>query len=212
MAHLLTASAKGAPLTPTEADANLTDLETRTGSGWADIVSEFYTRSGPASPGVSAFRGGIYLLEFSDTDTLEAFSNFHIPHSYKPGTMLYPHVHFSVQGDNAGTVRWGVEYTFARRHDSTGQVVFPATSTLYIDFAVPANSAYTHFVAEAAQGQGIPGTHIEVDGMLMCRIFREPAHANDTFAGSVWAITADIHIEVDRAATPSRAPDFYAGI
>lgn len=87
MAALLTASGKGAPLTPTEADANMTALETRTGQGWFDIVSEFYTRGGPAAPGVSAFLGGIYLLEFTDTDTLEAFANFHIPHAYKPKTI-----------------------------------------------------------------------------------------------------------------------------
>ena len=201
---------EGRLLTPAEVDANFAGLDLKTKDGWADIVSEFYTRSGPASPGVSSFRGGIYLLEFSDTDTLEAFSNFHIPHAYKPGTMIYPHVHFSVTGNNSGTVRWGVEWTFARRHDSTGLRVFPEPSTIYIDFAVPANSAYTHFVAEAAQGAGIPGTDIEVDGMIMTRVFREPTHANDTFVGSVWAITADLHIEVDRAATPNRAPNFYA--
>ena len=201
---------EGRLLTPAEVDANFAGLDLKTKDGWADIVSEFYTRSGPASPGVSAFRGGIYLLEFSDTDTLEAFSNFHIPHAYRPGTMIYPHIHFSVASNNAGTVRWGVEWTFARRHDSTGLRVFPEPSTIYIDFAVPANSAYTHFVAEAAQGAGIPGADIEVDGMIMTRVFREPAHANDTFVGSVWAITADLHIEVDRHATPNRAPNFYA--
>lgn len=207
---LLTASGKGAPLTPTEADANLTEIQTKTGDGWADIVSEFYTRGGPASPGVSAVIGGIYLLEFSDTDVLEAFSNFHIPHSYKQNTMIYPHIHFLTSSNNAGTVRWGFEYTFARRHDSTGQTTFPSTSTIYIDFAIPANSAYKHFVAEAPEGQGISGTPIEVDGMIMTRIFRDPTHANDTFSGSVWAITADLHIEVDRHATINRAPNFYA--
>ena len=79
---------EGRLLTPAEVDANFAGLDLKTKDGWADIVSEFYTRSGPASPGVSAFRGGIYLLEFSDTDTLEAFSNFHIPHAYRPGTMI----------------------------------------------------------------------------------------------------------------------------
>lgn len=200
---------KGSRLTNAEGDANLDHFDLKTKDGWFDIVSEFYTRGGPAAPGVSQFIGGIYLLEFSDTDTLEAFANFHIPHAYKPGTMIYPHVHFSVQGNNAGTVRWGFEYTFARSAASTGQTAFPATQTIYIDYAVPANSAYKHFIAEAAQGAGIPDTDIEVDGMILARVFREPAHANDTFVGSVWAITSDLHTEVDRHATPNRAPNFY---
>lgn len=209
MTTLITSSGKGAPLTPTEADNNLSLLQTRTGEGWFDIVSEFFTRGGPASPGVSAFIGGIYLLEFTDTDTLEAFANFHIPHAYKPGSMIYPHIHFSVQTNNAGTVRWGFEWTFARSAASTGQTAFPTTQTIYIDFPVPANSAYKHFIAEASEGNGIPGTHIEVDGMILSRVFRAPAHANDTFVGSVWAITSDLHTEVDRASTPNRAPNFY---
>lgn len=201
---------KGSRLTNAEGDANLDHFDLKTKDGWFDIVSEFYTRGGPAAPGVSQFLGGIYLLEFSDTDTLEAFANFHIPHAYKPGSMIYPHVHFSVQSNNAGTVRWGFEYTFARSAASTGQTAFPTTSTIYIDYVVPANSAYKHFIAEAGEGAGIPGTHIEVDGMILSRVFREPAHANDTFVGSVWAITADLHTEVDRASTPNRAPNFYA--
>lgn len=206
---ITTRSGKGSPLSYAEMDANLDQFNLKTKDGWFDIVSEFYTRGGPAAPGVSQFIGGIYLLEFSDTDTLEAFANFHIPHAYKPGTMIYPHVHFSVQSNDAGTVRWGFEYTFARSAASTGQTAFPATTTIYIDFPVPANSAYKHFIAEAAQGTGIPGTHIEVDGMILARVFREPAHVNDTFVGSVWAITSDLHTEVDRHATPNRAPDFY---
>lgn len=205
-------SVKGTDLDPAEVDGNFADLATRTADGWADIVSEFYTRGGPASPGVSVFRNGIYLYEFTNSDTLEAFSNFHIPHAYKPGTMMYPHVHFSVTSNNSGVVRWGFEWTFARRHDSTGQITFGNTATLYKDFTVPANSAYTHFVAEVDDLAGIPGTNIEVDGMVLMRIFREAAHVNDTFPDSVWAITADLHIEVDRQATPFRAPNFYTGV
>ena len=202
-------SVKGSPLSVSEADANAAQFDLKTKDGWADIVSEFYTRGGPASPGVSQFIGGIYLLEFSPTDTLEAFANFHIPHAYKQNTMMYPHIHFSTQSNAAGVVRWVVEWTFARRHDSTGQTAFPATQTNVIEFSIPANSANKHFIAEAAEGQGIPGTNIEVDGMVMCRIYREAAHVNDTFDASVWAITSDLHIEVDRASTPNRAPNFY---
>lgn len=206
---ITTRAGKGSTLTWPELDGNFTDLDHRTEAGWFDIVSEFYTRDGPAAPGVSQFVGGIYLLEFSDTDTLEAFASYHIPHAYKPGTMIYPHVHFSVKSNDGGVVRWGFEWTFARSAISTGQTAFPATQTIYIDYTVPAGSAYKHFIAEAPEGQGIPGTNIEVDGVVLSRVFREPAHPNDTFVGSAWAIFADLHTEVDRFATPLRVPNFY---
>ena len=210
MAYLTTASGKGAPLTPTEADANLTAIETRTGDGWADVVSELFIRDTPAAPIAQPFRGGLVLWEFTDGDTREVYANFHMPHTWKAGTMIYPHMHFSVTSSNSGVIRWGFEYSWARRHDSTGQIAFPAPSVTYLDFTVPANSEYTHFVAEVPQGQGIAGTGLEVDAMILMRIFREAGSAADTFAGSAFGITADLHIEVDRASTPNRAPAFYA--
>lgn len=201
---------KGAALSHSEMDGNLSHFDERTKDGWADIVAEFYTRGGPSSPNTTGFREGIYLYEFDADTTMEAFANFHIPHSYKVGTMLYPHVHFSVNTNATGVVRWGFEWTYARRHDSTGTRTFGNTGFLYKEFTVPANSAYTHFVAEVDDLAGIPSTDVEVDGMILMRIFREAAHVNDTFADSVFGITVDVHHETDRHATPQRAPDFYA--
>lgn len=207
---ITTRSGKGSPLTYAEMDANLSQFDTKTKDGWADIVAELYTRAGVNSPNTTNFRNGIWLYEFDPTVTMEAFANFHIPHSYKVGTMLYPHMHFSVQSNNSGVVRWGFEWTYARRHDSSGTITFGATQTLYKDFTIAANSAYTHFVAEVDNLAGIPSTDVEVDGMILMRIFRDPTHPNDTFPDSVFGITADIHHETDRHATPQRAPDFYA--
>lgn len=207
---LITSAGKGAPLTPAEADGNLTEIETRTGAGWADIVSELFIRDTPAAPIAQPFRGGLVLWDFTDGDMREVYANFHVPHSWKAGTMIYPHMHFSVNSSNSGTIRWGFEYSWARRHDSTGQIVFPASSTITLDFEVPANSEYKHFVAEVPQGQGIVGTGLEVDAMILMRIYRDGGSAADTFAGSAFGITADLHIEVDRASTPNRAPNFYA--
>jgi hypothetical protein len=203
-------SVKGVDLVPSEVDGNFSELDTRTAEGWADIVSELYLRGGPSSPSVAQYKSGIYLYELMPNDTLEVFSNFHIPHTWKPGTMLYPHIHFTTSSNEAGVVRWGFEYTWARRHDSSGFKTFPATQTISVDFTIPANSADTHFVCEAPNLGGIDGTNIEVDAMVLMRIYREGAHENDTFPDSVFGITADLHIEVDRQATPNRAPNFYA--
>jgi len=204
------ATIKGAPLSLAEADGNIGDLDGRTAAGWADIVSELYYRDSPATPTASQYKGGIYLPEFLTGQTMEAFATFHVPHTWKPGTMLYPHMHFVTASNAAGVVRWGFEYTWARRHDSTGQTAFQTTQTLSLDFTIAANSADKHFVAEMPEGQGITGTNLEVDAVILMRVFREGAHGNDTFGASAFGICCDLHIEVDRAATPSRAPDFYS--
>lgn len=204
--------AKGSPLTISELDGNFSHLEQRVQNGWADIVAEIYTRGGPSSPVPTLYKGSIYLYEFTPTDMLETFSNFHIPHSWRVGSMLYPHLHFSVKSNDTGVVRLGFEYTGANRHDDTGVIVFGDTQTIYLEFTIPANSAYTHFVAEVPELGGIDGSQLNVDAMVMMRIFRDGAHVNDTFPESIWGITADLHIEVDKSSTPFRAPNFITGV
>lgn len=200
---------KGTELSHNEVDANFSTLDTRTASGWADIVSDMYTRGGPSSPSINLYKGGIYLYEFNSSDTLEVFANFHIPHSYKVGTMVYPHVHFVTTSNASGVVRWCFEYTVAKRNESGTGNTFGSTTTIAVDYTIPANSADIHLVCEAPEGGGIPSTQMEVDGMILTRVYREAAHVNDTFSASVFGITCDVHIEVDRVATPSRAPNFY---
>jgi hypothetical protein len=210
MAHLLTATAKGAPLTPAQADGNLNLLETRTGDGWFDNVSQLYLRDTEFSADPAPFVGGISLRRFIPGEMREAFVEFHIPHTWKPGTMMYPHVHFTILSSAAGTVRWGFEYIFARTQRSDAFTQYPATTTtLYIEQVISSNSERTHFVVESPEGQGIPGTNLEVDGMILARIFRDGGHANDTFNDDVFGITVDLHTEIDRYSTLFRFPPFY---
>lgn len=204
---LLTASGKGAPLTPTEADGNMTLLETRTGEGWRDNIAQIDTRSGGTAPALNLYRDGIYLYEFSADQMQEVFANYHIDHDYKLGTMLYPHLHFTTTSTASGVVRLGFEYTVAKGHQ---QAKFPATQTLYLNVNVAANSDHLHFVAEVGTGNGIPGTGIEPDTVVLMRIFRDAANVADTFTGTIFAICADLHYECNRYSTPNRAPDFYA--
>lgn len=201
-------SVKGSALTHNELDANFTHLVDRVDDGWDDLVADITTRGGPSAPVHTVYKGGIYLYEFTPGDTLDVFANFHLNHRYKWDTMLYPHIHFVTTSNATGDVRWGFEYTWARRGDDTGQVTFPATSTIYITNTIASNSADKHFVWETPEGQGIDGTGIRTDAMLLMRVFREGAHVSDTFPDSVWGITVDVHYEVNRGATPYRSPPF----
>jgi hypothetical protein len=201
---------KGAPLSSTELDDNWRLMQTRTGDGWFDNVSQLYLRDTEFSADPAVFVGGISLRRFIPGEMREAFAEFHIPHTWKPGTMMYPHVHFTTLSPLAGTVRWGFEYIFARTQRSDAFTQYPATTeTIYLEQPITANTERTHFVVEAPEGQGIPGTNLEVDGMILVRVFRDGAHVNDTFEADVFGITVDLHTEIDRYATPFRFPPFY---
>jgi hypothetical protein len=211
MSHLLTAAGKGAPLSPNEADGNLALLETRTGDGWFDNESKLYLRDGPNSADFQPFIGGIVAMRFISTEMREGFVDYHVRHEWKPGTMMYPHVHFGVQAQDTGVVRWGFEYTWANRKGSVkGFTKFQPVQTIYLEQAITATDDLEHIVVEAPEGFGIDGTNMEVDAMILCRLFRDTAHANDTFAHEVFAMNVDLHTETDRYSTPLRVSPFYA--
>lgn len=176
--------------------------------GWKDNLASFLTGkvAGANVPSFSTLLDGLSGYEFTASQLKEIWVSFHIGHDYAPGTLQYPHVHFSPDSDEvAGVVRWGVEYTIA---NSAGGV-FPASRTVYIETDVPASSKSAHIIGEVSDGDAISGDGLLPDAVLMCRYFRDGAHANDTYAGSVIGIYGDLHYQSDRDTTVNRIADFY---
>lgn len=207
---------QGYPLSYSQLDGNFSDLNTRTQAGWNDLVQDVTVKSGVNAPTIDVLRDGIQAYSFDPNTMNQCFTNFHIRHDYTatggdvgyPG-MVYPHVHFSVNTPNTGVVRWGVEYSCARRYDSTGTRAFAATQTLYIEYDIATDMSYAHIVAEAATGSGIANAGIlETDALIITRFFRDAAHPNDTFPDPVFLLTVDIHYPCDHNQTPSRFPPF----
>lgn len=210
-------STKGSALTYGEVDGNFSTLDTRTGSGWNDLVQDVTVPAGGFNtPSWTMFRNGIYAWAFASDAMNEVWTNFHIRHDYDitggayPG-MIYPHVHFAVNTTSTGTVRWGVEYTCAQRHDDgvPGTSAFGATTTIYFEHVIDVPNQYVHHVSEATDGDGIAaGTVLGVDALVSCRYFRDGAHVNDTFPDPVFLLTVDAHYPVNILCTPNRLYPF----
>lgn len=178
--------------------------------GWNDITSFIDTRNGGNAPSLTTYRDGIKLWEFSAGVTKEVFSNYHIDHDYKIGTVVYPHVHWTPNTTSTGTVRWGFEYTVAKGFQQSSGSDYAATTTVYVEQTIDANSQYRHFTAEVVLADAIPSTNLEPDAIILMRVFRDAAHANDTFPDPVYLTSIDLHYQVERASTKNKAPDFYA--
>lgn len=174
-------------------------------SGWRDNVQSFTAAKVGSSkiPDFLAFVGGVGAYAFSSSLEEEVHMVFHIDHDYELGTAIFPHVHWSPSDATAGVVRWGIEYTVARGH---GQEAFPATQTIYMEQATP-EVANQHMVAEISH-PGVEIPILEPDCLILCRIFRDATHANDTYAADAFAFTADIHYRADKFATPGKKPQF----
>ena len=207
---ITTRTGKGAPLTYAEMDANLEQFDTKTKDGWFDVPMEISVQAGAAdAPTWTEFEDGFGLYAFSPDSLTSARADIHLNHDYKPATMIYPHIHWTTNLNAAGTVRFGVTWKYARRDDSpSGIIRFTSPQTIYIEHTVALGEVGNHQVSEPTAGNGIYHADFEVDGMILCKFFRDGEHANDTFPGQVFFIKADAHCETATMATPLRVPPF----
>lgn len=174
---------------------------------WDDLVASFNAGivAGANVPTWSVMINGIYAYLFSATAMNEIWlSPIHIDHRYKPGTKIYPHIHWTTGGTNTGVVRWGVEYSVAKGHN---QQAFPATTTIYLEQAA-SGTAYKHMIVEASDGQAFLA-NVEPDSLVLMRVFRDGGHANDTCTDQAFGLMCDVHYQVDHWATKNKAPNFY---
>jgi hypothetical protein len=184
-------------------DSTIDITSQQSGVGFIDITSEIDIRgTGLNNPTWATFREGISALSFSASAMNEAWAVFHIPHGYYQGSSFYIHAHWSTTGTNNGVARFGFEYTVAKGHN---QSVFGATTTVYVEQAA-SGTAYKHMIAETA---AITSAEMEVDALILVRIFRDAAHANDTLSDALFMFTSDVHLQVDRVSTINKAPNFY---
>ena len=147
---------------------------------------------------------GVYGWSFADQGVAgneeELFFSVQLPHSYKHGTDITPHVHWSVLVGGAANefVKWGLEYTWANI-DGT----FGSTTIITSDASSAANATTSgdttlsvgkHYVSELS---GITGTSKTISSMLVCRIFRNSSDSDDDLAQAAFAHEVDFHFQID---------------
>jgi hypothetical protein len=144
------------------------------------------------APDFGAFLGAgglqIYLFDGAGVQTESVHFTIQIPHSYKEGSDIVPHVHWSAVNGNAGNVVWQLEYTW-QNIDGT----FPAVTTITVTDAA-SGTAWDH---QKAFFSAITGTGKTISSMLVCRLFRDPTHASDTYGSDAAFLEIDFHFEKD---------------
>jgi hypothetical protein len=161
------------------------------GEHWEDVKVAVNTVRVPASaaPGWAAFQGG-QILWFDASSDESVYFTVLIPHSYKEGSDIYPHAHWTPgSSTNTGAVRWGLEYSWANVNTA-----FPAATTVYCTDA-GSGTANDNQVAEFPAA--ISGTGKDIGSILVCRLFRDANDAADTFTADAGLLEFDFHIQVD---------------
>ena len=165
-------------------------------TGWDDIrIPGTSVRSGASAPDLEPWlgAGGLRLPTFNGGATLEqVYFTIQLPHSYKLGTPIYPHVHWGPTTAGAGNVIWNLEYSWV----DNGRVS-PAAATIQATDAA-GGAAWTSQTASFDAITPVNGTNGDIlSGMITCRLYRDPTLAGDTYADDASLLEFDFHIRLD---------------
>lgn len=182
--------------------------------GWKDEKSDIIVRgTGANDPvwsqiGATDFYG--YAMVGTGVTLKQFWSNVHINHDYRIGTPIYLHIHWIPETNGTGNVKWNISVALAKGHNQQA-FNFSAPYIFSIIQAAP-GILHQHMIAEINDTNAktlFDSGRIEPDTVLHCRVWRDPADADDTYGAIAYVDFFDAHYQVSRFATKNKAPNFY---
>lgn len=140
-----------------------------------------------SDPDWDSTNGG-WLFDAGSTEVLYVIAQ--LPHSWKEGTALMPHVHWEKTTSAAGNVRWQLRYEWSAYLEARTAL----TTTNETSPVVNSDVADTQMITALPN---ITATGKQISDMLVMRIERVGGHASDTYAADARLLEFDIHYQVD---------------
>ena len=138
---------------------------------------------------------GVFSYLFDRTAEEELYFSAQLPHKYKEGTDIYPHVHWNPISEGSGQyVKWGLEYTWANYNEAIANTAIISASGL-------ANDASYHTKTDLPV---INGSGKTISSMLMCRIFRDSTSDDDNYGDDASLLEVDFHYEINSLGSEER--------
>ena len=144
-------------------------------------------------PGGSGTTFKVYKFQKNDA----VYASTQMPHSYKEGTDLYFHIHWTPcdrgNEEDGNLVGWKVDYSIANV-DGT----FVSSSTADLSDACSGTDDQ-HEISASVQ---VSGTGLKISHIIMLKIYRSDTGADDTWVGSTAAqspaiLEFDIHFQIN---------------
>ena len=131
-------------------------------------------------------------LEFPATGTTTIVVHPQLPHGWKEGSSVSPHVHWRKKTAGAGNVIWQLEYEWSGIGDveTDSLTTVPGGTVVGGDDGSAKRHLLTSFGSIAMTGK-------KVSTMGLLRISRLGSDGGDTYAGVVQLKEFDIHIQID---------------
>lgn len=162
------------------------------------MVPGFSVRGGAAAPdvglfgGTSAGDGAIYTTLFDGTSTREdVFFTLQLPHTYKHGSNISPHIHWTpttTDASESGSVRWYITCMWTNINGTY--------STIYQSNVV-SQAGQTGWVHKLSEFNDLVGTDKTLSSIASCSLYRNPTDPSDTYEHDVALLGIDFHVEMD---------------
>ena len=144
-----------------------------------------------SDPDFDTVNGG-YLFGSAATELL--FLAAQMPHAWKEGTSLHPHVHWQKTTSAGGEVLWRLEYKKA----PIGEVMDAAFTALDVTSTVSrtpdTDTANLHLISEFSDIAMVGGG---LSDMLLIKLSRIGGDGSDTYGADARLLEFDIHFEIN---------------
>lgn len=155
------------------------------------------------APTIAVLQSGLRYWSFSAAATNEQIYRLSMPYDYAEGTDIIPYITWTTAGTNAGVVRWGLEYTIVKGYN---QATMPANTTIYVETA----GSGTALKPVTSSWAAITGTVLEPGALVLVRVFRDGAHANDTQTDVSYLLDFGVKFQRSRPfGAKNSVPPFY---
>lgn len=145
----------------------------------------------PAAPVLDNNNG---WLQFDPTIQQVVAIQVQLPHRWKEGSPIFPHIHWSKSDYTSGNVVWLLEYKWI----PIGENMDSNWSVLKISTPSPdtpdTNTARKHLISSFPQ---IDTTNKQISDMLITKVSRLATDIEDTYASTALMFQFDIHYEID---------------
>ena len=164
---------------------------------WDDLRAPATSlKTGGTPPTVNTTFG---WLEFAHNQDEFVFQFFQLPHSWKVGTVLKPHVHWMKTTTASGEVEWQFQYRWLK----TGEVLDAAWTTLSSLTPVVSDGGTQYQSAITSFGD-ITTDGIDISDMLICKLTRLGSSYSGAshYAAAAALVELDIHFMRDGFGSP----------
>lgn len=110
-----------------------------------------------------------------------------IPHSYREGTAIELHAHWTPATTGTGTVIWRADYFWVNRNGT-----FSTATTITVTHNIAADSQWDEITTNFAL---IAGTGMHYGSRFGCRFYRDPG--TDTYTGDAVLTNLGLHFQTD---------------